>query len=97
MTVTLDIPPLLEATVQANAQAKGVSVERYLLALVEREVIVPAPPPGSENWTLQDALDYAGPLPENLGRATALASEATLARCWNSPEDEAAWRDLSRC
>lgn len=37
MTVTLDIPPLLEATVQANAQAKGVSIERYLRALVERE------------------------------------------------------------
>ncbi len=85
MTVTLNLPPLLEATVQANTQAKGVSIERYLLTLVEREVIIPAPP-GSENWTLQDALDRAGPLPENLGRATALASEAILAN-WNSPNE----------
>ena len=92
MTVTLDIPPTLEGTVQANAQAKGISVEKYLLGLVERTVIVP--PSGSENWTLQDALDYAGPLPENLGRATALASEATLAKLWESQEDEAAWHDL---
>ncbi len=92
MTVTLDIPPLMESAVQANAQAKGVSVKMYLLGLVECSVV--AAPPGSENWTLQDALDYAGPLPENLGRATALASEATLAKFWNSPEDEAAWRDL---
>ena len=92
MTVTVDIPYMIEGAVQANAQAKGISVERYLLSLVEREVI--APPSGSETWTLQDALDYAGPLPENLGRATALASEATLAKFWNSPEDEAAWRDL---
>lgn len=92
MTVTLDLPTAIEGVVQANAQAKGVSVERYLLGLVERNVIVA--PSGSENWTLQEALDYAGPLPENLGRATALASEATLAKFWNSPEDEAAWRDL---
>ena len=94
MTVTLDIPPTLEASVQANAQARGVSIEKYLLTLVERDFVAPAPPPGSESWTLQDALDYAGPLPENLGRATALASEATLAKFWNSPEDEAAWQDL---
>lgn len=56
MTVTLNIPAMLENAVQANAQAKGLSVENYLLTLVERNVI--APPPGSENWTLQDALDY---------------------------------------
>ncbi len=92
MTVTLSIPPTLESVVQAHAQAKGVSLENYVLALVERDAL--APPPGSENWTLQDALDYAGPLPENIGRATAIASESTLAKFWNSPEDEAAWRDL---
>lgn len=56
MTVTLDLPTAIEEAVQANAQAKGVSVEKYLLGLVERNVIVA--PPGSENWTLQDALDY---------------------------------------
>ena len=94
MTVTLDIPPTLEATVQANAQARGVSIEKYLLTLVERDFVAPLPPVGSENWTLQNALDHAGPLPENLGRATALASKAMLAKFWNNPEDEAAWRDL---
>lgn len=56
MTVTLNIPAMLESAVQANAQAKGLSVENFLLTLVERTVI--APPPGSESWTLQDALDY---------------------------------------
>lgn len=57
MTVTLNIPAMLENAVQANAQAKGLSAENYLLTLVERTVI--APPPGSEKWTLRDALDYA--------------------------------------
>ena len=92
MTVTLDIPTPLESAVQANVQAKGLSVESYLLTLVERNVITP--PPGSEHWTLQDALDYAGPLPDSLGRATALASEATLTKLWGSHEDEEAWHDL---
>lgn len=89
MTVTLDIPPALEAMVQANAQARGVSIEKYLLTLAEHDFVAPSPPIGSEIWTLQDALDYAGPLPENLGRATALASEATLAKFWNSPSKSA--------
>ena len=56
MTVTINLLPPIESAVQANAQAKGVSVETYLLGLVERNVIVA--PPGSEDWTLQDALDY---------------------------------------
>ncbi len=51
-------------------------------------------PPGNENWTLQDALDYADSLPENLGRATVLASEAAFKKFWDRPEDEAAWRDM---
>ena len=60
MTVTLNIPAMLENAIQANAQAKGLSVEKYLLVLVERNVTTL--PPGSENWTLQDALDYAEPI-----------------------------------
>ncbi len=83
MTVILDLSNAIEAVVQANAQAKGISVEKYPLSLVERNAI--AAPSGSENWTLQDALDYAGPLPENLGRATALASETTLAKLLEQP------------
>ncbi len=33
-------------------------------------------------------------LPEDLGRACALASEATLRKFWDTPEEEAAWRDM---
>ena len=91
MTLLLDVPPNLEMVLKSNAQARGVSVEQYVLALMERETFVPAAPPGSENWTLQDALDYAGPLPEDLGRACAVASQTVLKRLWNNPEDDAAW------
>jgi hypothetical protein len=91
MTLVLDVPPALEATLQTNAQARGVTLEQYIIALMERETFVPAPPPSSENWTLQDALDYAGPPPENLGRACAVASQAVLKRIWDNPKDDAAW------
>ncbi|MBV9852006.1 MAG: hypothetical protein JO250_20260 [Armatimonadetes bacterium] len=91
MTLMLEVPPGLETALQANAQARGLTVEQYVLALVERDASVPAPPPGSENWTLQDALDYAGPLPENLAAACAVASQEALGRIWNNPEDDAAW------
>lgn len=33
-------------------------------------------------------------LPEDLGRACALASESTLKKFWDTPEEDAAWRDL---
>ena len=31
-------------------------------------------------------------LPEDLGRACALASEPTFKKFWNTPEEDAAWR-----
>jgi len=32
-------------------------------------------------------------LPEDLGRACALASEATLRKFWDTPQEDEAWRD----
>jgi hypothetical protein len=89
MTVVLDVPPNMEATLRSHANAQGLTVSGYLLALVERDTL--APPPGSENWTLQDALDHAGPLPDDLGVACAYASQETLKRIWDNSEDAAAW------
>ena len=33
-------------------------------------------------------------LPEDLGRACALASEPTFKKIWDTPEEDAAWRDM---
>lgn len=86
-----------QARLQERARREGLTfndwARRRLLSDVLSGVPSDALPEGHEHWTLQDALDYAGPLPENLGRATALASEPTLRKFWDSPEDEAAWRD----
>ena len=43
MTLMLDVPPVLEATLQANAQARGVTLEQYIIALMERETFVLPP------------------------------------------------------
>ena len=91
MTVMLELPTNLETRLQANAQARGLTVEDYLLTLVERDALTPPPPPGSENWTLQDALEYAGPLPDDLGAACAVGSQEALKRVWDNPGDDALW------
>lgn len=54
---------------------------------------IPKVPVGSENWTLQEALDHAGPLPDDLATACALASEDALKRIWDAPT-LAAWNAL---
>lgn len=33
-------------------------------------------------------------LPEDLGRACAVASEATLQKFWDTPEEDEAWRNI---
>jgi hypothetical protein len=42
MTVTLHFRPEIEAGLLARAQASGVSVEEYLLSIVERSVPIPS-------------------------------------------------------
>ena len=47
----------------------------------------------SVTFTTDDGEVYEIPdLPADLGRATALASEKTLGRLWDTPEKNAAWR-----
>ena len=38
MTVTLELPPETEAALKAQAQARGLSIERWLLELCEQHV-----------------------------------------------------------
>jgi hypothetical protein len=43
MTVTINLPPEKEAALKAQAQAKGLSVEQWLLDLASRATGEPAP------------------------------------------------------
>jgi hypothetical protein len=43
MTLTIELPPEKEAAFKAEAQARGISVEQWLVEVAEQHV----PPPGS--------------------------------------------------
>lgn len=47
-------------------------------------------PPAEESSTV----DVTLPLPTNLATATAVASEERLRQIWDTPEEDAAWRNL---
>ena len=57
-----------------------------------RQQILPKPVPAflTDDGEVFDILD----LPEDLGHACALASESTPKKFWDTPEEDAAWRDL---
>jgi len=44
MTVTLHLAPEIEAELVAQAHASGMTVEKYLLSLIESSVLGPSPP-----------------------------------------------------
>jgi len=44
MTVTINLPPEKAAALKAQAQAKGLSVEQWLLDLASRAAVEPTPP-----------------------------------------------------
>ncbi len=76
-----------QTRLQQEAQSAGVSVSEWA-----RRRLFENPP---VTFTTDDGEVYVIPdLPLDLGRATALASEQTLKKFWEGPEEEAAWRDM---
>ena len=72
MTVTLDLTPELEQRVAAQAIAQGLSLEAYLLSVIEA-ASVPAP---SERATLEEFEAAMDELAEGLDHLPVLAPEA---------------------
>jgi hypothetical protein len=56
MTVTLDLDPELQERVQAQANARGISLEAYLLSLIEAAT-PPAPGEGASLEEFEAAMD----------------------------------------
>ena len=56
MSITLDLPPDVEREVVKAAAASGLSLESFVLELVEREVAAPTTPSVSEE-SFRAALD----------------------------------------
>ncbi len=76
-----------QTRIQRDAEHAGVSVSEW----ARRRLFGTSP----VTFTTDDGEVYEIPdLPEDLGRATAIASEQTLRKFWDTPEAEAAWRNI---
>ena len=80
MSITLELAPEVEHLAKTKAEARGISLEDYLPALIAHAV-------QQEDWAETTS-------EESLGRLTMLAAEPLLSRIWNRPEEDAAWKYL---
>ena len=80
MSVTFELAPEVEQLAKAKAEARGISLEEYLLNVLAYAI-------QQEDWA--EAASE-----ESLGRLTMLAAEPVLSRIWNTPEEDAAWKYL---
>ena len=79
MSLTIELEPELENRVRKLAEANGMDAETFVQNLVSRET------PGGSNTS-------RGKI--STSRLTALASEKTLSKIWDTPEEDEAWQDL---
>lgn len=88
----IDLAPDEQAYLETQAQQAGLPLPAWVRQRILDTAVTGKPP---VTITTDDGEVFEIPdLPEDVGRATAIASEAALARFWNSPEDEAAWKDM---
>ena len=80
MTITLEIRPEVAKIVEGRAIARGVSLDVYLPPIIAQIA-------QQEEWAEL-------PQEESLGHLTMLAAEPRLARIWDTPEEDAAWKCL---
>lgn len=80
MAVMLELAPEVEQLAKTKAEAKGISLEDYLLSLIAHAV-------QQEDWAETTS-------EESLGHLTMLAAEPVLSRIWNRPEEDATWKYL---
>jgi len=96
----IDLWPEEQALLERQARRAGLPVRDWVRRrLLETPSETPIRETPSETapvtFTTDDGEVYEIPdLPADLGRATALASEAALSRLWNSPEEDAAWNGI---
>ena len=83
----IELTPEEEARLRHVAQGEHLPLADW----ARRRLLGPAP----VTFTTDDGEVYEIPdLPTDLGRATAIASEAALRKFWETPEEDAAWRNM---
>lgn len=83
----IELAPEEQTQIQEAAERAHLPIEEWI-----RRQLLPSSKPA---FITDDGEVFEIPdLPEDLGRACALASEATLRKFWDTPEEDAAWQDM---
>ena len=83
----IELTPEEEERLRHEAQGECLPLTDW----ARRRLLGPMP----VTFTTDDGEVYVIPnLPADLGRATALASEAALRKFWDAPTEDVAWRDM---
>ena len=83
----IKLAPEEQQQIQQEAERADLPLEEWIRQQLLRK---PAPAFIADDGEVFEIPD----LSEDLGRACALASEATLRRYWDTPEGDAAWQDM---
>ena len=83
----IELAPEEQAQIQREAERASLPLGEWVRQQILRRPVPAFITDDGEVFEIPD-------LPEDLGRACALASEATLKKFWDTPEEDAAWRDL---
>ena len=92
-TMTIEIKDEIAEQLEEEAKSLDLSVEQ-LISLRAEQLL--SQPNTQFTTTASRIIREDRQLLERFhgGRATALASEATLAKIWDTPEEDEAWQDL---
>ncbi|MGI4787602.1 MAG: plasmid mobilization protein [Janthinobacterium lividum] len=81
----IEIAPEEQKQIQKSAERASLSVNEWIRQQLLRKPLPAFITDEGEVFEIPD-------LPEDLGRACALASEATLRKFWDTPEEDEAWQ-----
>ena len=94
----IDLAPEEQTQLEQKAQRAGLPVREWVRHRLLDNPPIPIPTPPVTpivTFTTDDGEVIEIPdLPEDVARATAIASEEALGRFWNSREDNAAWNGM---
>jgi len=81
----IELAPEEQRQIQQEAERARLTVEDWV-----RQQLLHKPAFITDNGQVFEIPD----LPEDLGRACAVASEAALRKFWDTPEEDEAWRNM---
>ena len=83
----IELAPEEQSQIQQEAERASLPLSEW----VRQQILQP---PVSAFITDDGEVFEIPDLPEDLGHACAFASEPTLKKFWDTPEEDAAWRDM---